>query len=78
MNDIVYVMKRYITDLQAEEVLIKDDSISLLSVNQSEAVFSRSSKGVNIFDPNISSFFFHAQYRYAEDLIMVPLKSLKI
>ena len=77
MNDIVYVMKRYITDLQAEEVLIKDDNISLLSVNQSEAVFSRSSKGVNIFDPNISSFFFHAQYRYAEDLIMVPLKKFE-
>ena len=77
MDDIAYVMKRYITDIEAEEVLIKDDNISLFSVNHSEAVFCRSSKGVNIFDPNISSFFFHAQYRHAEDLIIVPLKKFK-
>ena len=76
-DDFVYITKRHIPDPEAEDVLIKDENISLFSVNQAEAVFVRSAKGVDIYDPNISSFFFYGQYQFAEDFIFVPLQKFE-
>ena len=73
MNDFVYILKGYMSDIEAKDVLIKNDNVSLFALSHSEAVFVRSTKGVNIYDPSVSSFFFHAQYQFAEDFIFVPL-----
>ena len=73
VNDFVYVFKRNMSDYEAKDVLTKNDNVSLFALSQSDAVFVRSTKGVNIYDPNVSSFFFHAQYQFAEDFIFVPL-----
>ena len=61
------------SDIEAKDVLIKSDNASLFALSQSEPVFVRSTKDVNIYDPSVSSFFFHAQYQFAKDFIFVPL-----
>ena len=61
------------SDIEAKDVLIKNDNASLFALSQSEPVFVRSTKDVNIYDPSGSSFFFHAQYQFAKDFIFVPL-----
>ena len=48
MEDFVYVSRRDMSDIEAKDVLLKNDNISLFSLNQSEAVFVRSTK-VSIF-----------------------------
>ena len=77
LDDFVYIMKGYICEKKAEEMLLQDENISLFSVNQSHIVFARTTKGININDPNISSFSFAAHYQYAEELIFVPLEKFE-
>ena len=77
LDDFVYIMKGYICEKKAEEILLKDENISLFSVNQSDIVFIRTTKGININDPNISSFLFNAHFQFAEELIFVPLEKFE-
>ena len=77
-DDFVYVTKRHIPDREAEDVLIKDENISLFSVNQSEAVFVRSTKASIFMILIFLHFSFTANTSLQKISFLCHCKSLKI